>query len=205
MLGKFIVFEGTDGAGKTTQLKKLVKYLEAKSMELLLTREPGGTPAGNAIRNTLLDCDFSPTLSDTTQLLLFAAAYRDTIHQLIVPGLQAGKVVLSDRTNITSFVFQRRSPWIRQLCQINDDLLQPDIVFILTTDYETMRDRIDKSDRGYSNYKDFATKEDHDFRVEGYRLYAEQYPRHTVVLNSAKTPDEIFEDVLKVIEERFQL
>lgn len=205
MSGQFIVFEGTDGAGKTTQLKKLKDYLVSKGQLVNVTREPGGTRAGSAIRNILLDCDYSCNLSNTTQLLLFAAAYRTTIHELIIPQLESGEMVLSDRTNISAFVFQRRSPWIRQLCQINDELLQPNLVFILTTDYETMRGRMSLNERGYSNYKDFATKEEHDFRVEGYRLYAEQYPRHTVVLNSAKTPDEIFEDVLKVLEERFQL
>lgn len=102
MRGKFIAFEGCEGVGKSTQLRYLKEYLEKTGQEAVFTREPGGTPLAEKIRELILTCD----MSAETEALLFAAARADHIKNLILPALDAGKTVVCDRYLDSSLAYQ---------------------------------------------------------------------------------------------------
>ena len=96
MKGYFISIEGTDGAGKTTQIEKIVTYLENRGFSVVLTREPGGTPIGEKIRNLLLD-EKNTALCDRAEILLYGAARAQHLQEKILPAIASGKIVLCDR------------------------------------------------------------------------------------------------------------
>lgn len=116
--GLFISFEGSDGCGKSTQLKQLKAYLDACGIETLATREPGGCPISERIREVLLDVK-SMGMTDECEALLFAAARHQHVHDTIVPALEAGKIVLCDRFVDSSIAYQgagrQLGDWVRQI------------------------------------------------------------------------------------------
>ena len=95
MIGRFITFEGCEGVGKSTQVRLLREALEARGVPCLFTREPGGTEVGERIRGLLKD--ESLDMTDMTELLLFEAARRENTERVIIPALEAGKLVVADR------------------------------------------------------------------------------------------------------------
>lgn len=105
MEGLFLVMEGPDGSGKTTQIDLLREYLYQEGMESIITREPGGTVIGEAIRGVILNPDYE-TMSSVTEMLLYAASRSQLMAEVIVPALQEGKVVISDRFVDSSIVYQ---------------------------------------------------------------------------------------------------
>jgi len=102
---KFITFEGGEGAGKSTQIKRLANRLEKAGHEVLVTREPGGSPAAEAIRHVLLS-GAAESLGTDIEAVLFAAARSDNVETIIKPALMAGKIVLCDRFMDSSRVYQ---------------------------------------------------------------------------------------------------
>ena len=102
----FISFEGTEGVGKTTLIRKIHQYFEQQGKQVLLTREPGGTPLAEQIRSLLLAVNHEEQMSHDTELLLIYAARAQHLQQVIVPALEAGKIVLSDRFTDASFAYQ---------------------------------------------------------------------------------------------------
>ena len=105
MSGRFITLEGSEGAGKSSNLAYIQERLERAGVDLVVTREPGGTPLGEAIRKLLLDHRNTDMLDDTELLLMFAARSQH-IHELILPSLQQGKWVLCDRFTDASYAYQ---------------------------------------------------------------------------------------------------
>lgn len=105
MAGLFIVLEGPDGSGKTTQIALLKEYLQEQGKECLITREPGGTRIGEAVRDIILNPDYKE-MSDVTEMLLYAASRAQLMHDVIIPALEAGKAVISDRFVFSSMVYQ---------------------------------------------------------------------------------------------------
>ena len=102
----FISFEGTEGVGKTTLIRKIHQYFEQQGKQVLPTREPGGTPLAEQIRSLLLAVNHEEQMSHDTELLLIYAARAQHLQQVIVPALEAGKIVLSDRFTDASFAYQ---------------------------------------------------------------------------------------------------
>ncbi|HIZ39408.1 MAG TPA: dTMP kinase [Candidatus Anaerobutyricum stercoris] len=105
MKGIFIVMEGPDGSGKSTQIALLKQYLDEVGCECLITREPGGTAIGEAVRNIILNPDHEE-MSDVTEMLLYAASRAQLMSEVIIPALEAGKIVISDRFVDSSIVYQ---------------------------------------------------------------------------------------------------
>ena len=105
MKGIFIVMEGPDGSGKSTQICLLQDFLQAEGYDCIVTREPGGTKIGEAVRNVILNPDYEE-MSDVTEMLLYAASRAQLMAEVIEPALQAGKVVISDRFVDSSMVYQ---------------------------------------------------------------------------------------------------
>lgn len=105
MKGYFISVEGGDGSGKSTQIRNIEAYLRGRGKEVLLTREPGGTPVAEKIRTLILDPE-NRTLTGRAEMLLYAASRAQHIEEKILPALEAGKVVLSDRFTDSSIAYQ---------------------------------------------------------------------------------------------------
>ena len=102
----FISFEGTEGVGKTTLIRKIYDYLEQQGQQVVLTREPGGTPMAEQIRSLLLSVNHEESMSNDTELLLMYAARAQHLQQVIVPALATSKTVLCDRFTDASFAYQ---------------------------------------------------------------------------------------------------
>jgi len=105
MRGSFIVMEGPDGSGKTTQIELLKDYLDEIHQEYIVTREPGGTRIGEAVRSIILNPEYSE-MSDVTEMLLYAASRAQLMHEVIIPAVESGKTVISDRFVDSSMVYQ---------------------------------------------------------------------------------------------------
>lgn len=135
MSGLFITMEGTDGAGKTTQIKLLEEYLIHKGYKVVCTREPGGTPISEKIREIIIDKN-NTEMTDMTEALLYAAARAQHVDEVILPALKEGGIVISDRFVDSSVVYQgfARSIGERLIKNINKYAvgdLEPDITFFL--------------------------------------------------------------------------
>lgn len=138
--GKFITIEGIEGVGKTTNITAALNYLRSRGLEVVLTREPGGTPLAEEVRKLLLMVR-DETVSEKTELLMMFAARAQHIETLIKPNLEAGRWVLSDRFTDATFAYQgggRGLPWsmISQLESMVQDELQPDLTLILDVEPE---------------------------------------------------------------------
>ena len=167
MKGKFIVLEGIDGCGKTTQIKELAKWINngnliSQNNQLIITREPGGTELGKAIRSLLLDTTTNNSPAAITELLLYASDRAQHINQIVRPALQKGDWVLSDRFSGSTLAYQGYGrkldlKLIKTLESIATQGLSPDITFLLDIPIEESikrrrsraNDRIEKEGRDF--------------------------------------------------------
>ncbi len=171
MKGLFIVMEGPDGSGKTTQINLLKEYLEEEGYECLITREPGGTVIGEEVRQLILNPEYRE-MSSVTEMLLYAASRAQLMHEVIGPALEAGKIVISDRFVDSSIVYQgiARNLGISTVSAVNAPgigIYRPDgIFFIDLSEAEGLRRKKEqkKLDRMEQEGIDF-----HHMVSEGYR------------------------------------
>ena len=196
MKGKFIVLEGPDRCGKSTQAKRLVEYLEAQGKEVLLTREPGGTPTAEEIRRIVLDpkLDVRPM----AELLLYEASRAQHTQEKILPALEAGKIVICERYTMSTCAYQGYGrgidlDQIHTLNQIATLGLTPDItlVFLMSDKYFV--------ERGEYLFSDRLEKEDVSFRQkmrQGYLEMINQTPR-AYLINADQNVDDIQNKVLE--------
>ena len=171
MKGLFIVMEGPDGSGKTTQINLLKEYLEEAGYECLITREPGGTVIGEEIRQLILNPEHKE-MSPVTEMLLYAASRAQLVHEVIGPALEEGKIVISDRFLDSSIVYQgiARKLGISTVSAVNAPgigIYRPDgIFFIDLSEAEGLRRKKEQKnlDRMEQEGIDF-----HHMVSEGYR------------------------------------
>lgn len=171
MKGLFIVMEGPDGSGKTTQINLLKEYLEEAGYECLITREPGGTVIGEEIRQLILNLEHKE-MSPVTEMLLYAASRAQLVHEVIGPALEEGKIVISDRFVDSSIVYQgiARKLGISTVSAVNAPgigIYRPDgIFFIDLSEAEGLRRKKEQKnlDRMEQEGIDF-----HHMVSEGYR------------------------------------
>ena len=171
MRGLFIVMEGPDGSGKTTQINLLKEYLEEAGYECLITREPGGTVIGEEIRQLILNPEHKE-MSPVTEMLLYAASRAQLVHEVIGPALEEGKIVISDRFVDSSIVYQgiARKLGISTVSAVNAPgigIYRPDgIFFIDLSEAEGLRRKKEQKnlDRMEQEGIDF-----HHMVSEGYR------------------------------------
>ena len=171
MKGLFIVMEGPDGSGKTTQINLLKEYLEEAGYECLITREPGGTVIGEEIRQLILNPEHKE-MSPVTEMLLYAASRAQLVHEVIGPALEEGKIVISDRFVDSSIVYQgiARKLGISTVSAVNAPgigIFRPDgIFFIDLSEAEGLRRKKEQKnlDRMEQEGIDF-----HHMVSEGYR------------------------------------
>lgn len=178
MKGLFIVMEGPDGSGKTTQINLLKTYLEDEGHECLITREPGGTVIGEEVRQLILNPEHSE-MSPVTEMLLYAASRAQLVHEVIGPALEAGKIVISDRFVDSSIVYQgiARNLGISTVSAVNAPgigIYRPDgIFFIDLSEAEGLRRKKEqkKLDRMEQESIEF-----HHMVSEGYRKVLSDRP-----------------------------
>lgn len=185
IIGKFITLEGIDGAGKSTHLDWLREALEQRGHEVVVTREPGGTPLGETLRGLLLNHHMH---LETEALLMFASR-REHLAEVIVPALQQGKWVISDRFTDASFAYQGGGRGIDEgRLRILEDWvqqgLQPDLTLLFDVPLEVARQRLSANaslDRFEQEQQDFFQ------RVrEAYLRRAAQFPTRIRVIDSAR-------------------
>lgn len=178
MKGLFIVMEGPDGSGKTTQINLLEQYLKEAGYECLITREPGGTVIGEEVRELILNPEYKE-MSPVTEMLLYAASRAQLVHEVIGPALEAGKIVISDRFVDSSIVYQgiARNLGISTVAAVNAPgigIYRPDgIFFIDLSEAEGIRRKKNqkKLDRMEQESIDF-----HHLVSEGYRKVLAERP-----------------------------
>lgn len=197
----FIAFEGVDGAGKSTQLKLLFQYLNERGIEYIFTREPGGTPLAEEIRNLVL----SPAYQDVsvvTEAFLFAAGRADHVQRVIRPALAEKKVVISDRYVDASLVYQGFAGGlpVEFVAQINDmatGSLKPHRTIVLDLPWAIAKERMGPDrDRIEQKAQWF-----HEQVREGYRELAEAEPRRIKLVDASGTPEQIHEQVRRLVDE----
>lgn len=195
-VSRYIALEGGDGSGKSTVASALVESLERSGVEVVLVREPGGTPLGEAIRDLLLD---SGQMDDWAEVFLFAAQRAELARAVIDPALEAGKWVVSDRTFYSSIAYQGRARGLgeAEVRFINESGLGgtvPDNVFVLDVDPEAALDRQDRADRIGSEGVEFQE------RVrQAYRDLADEEPDRVTLLAGSMSVDEMVARILEVV------
>ncbi len=200
--GKFITVEGSEGGGKTTNLAHIYQRLTEHNLSVVQTREPGGTPLGEKIRELLL----TPTenkIAEDTELLLMFAARAQHLNEKIRPALAEGKWVLCDRFTDASFAYQGNgrgisTESIAQLEMWTQQGLQPDLTILLDIDPEIGLERAGK--RGEL---DRFEQEEIEFfqRIrEGYLQRAKQFPQRFRVIDASKSLEEVKQQIDQVLE-----
>ena len=205
--GRFITFEGGEGCGKSTQIRRLEAYLKEKGVEVLVTREPGGTHLAELIRGLLKDEKDDPPC-DRAELLLFLAARAQLVKNVIVPALESGVWVLSDRFSDSTFAYQGygRGLDLNILKIANDfacDSLKPDLTLLLDVPPEVASARMRKREKETNTEADrieLAGDEVHRKLREGfYALAAAESDRiHTI--DASGTPDQVWEAVCRSLK-----
>ncbi len=189
--GLFITFEGPDGAGKTTQITAARNYLESRGFEVVLTREPGGTPIAERIRGVILDPS-NEGMDPMCEALLYAASRSEHVAKTVRPTLEAGKVVISDRFVDSSYAYQgtgrELGDAVRAINAYATQGLMPDLTVLLLLDPEDGLKRINaRIERGEETGKDRIERERIDFHrkvYEGYRALAEAEPDRIALLDA---------------------
>lgn len=195
---KFITFEGVDGAGKSTHLEWFANVLRQRGIDLLVTREPGGTPLGESLREILLN---QPMHAETEALLMFAAR-REHVQQIIRPALQQGTWVISDRFSDASFAYQGggRGVLLSKLEQLEQWVhgdLQPNLTLLFDIPIEIARKRLASNvslDRFEQERGEFFE------RVrQAYLARANKTPQRFVVIHAEKTIAEVQQSLAKIV------
>ena len=204
--GFFITFEGSEGCGKSTQISLLADQFRQVGREPLLIREPGGTPAGELIRHLLQHAPEGENLVPEAELLLFAASRAQLVREKILPALEAGRIVISDRFFDSTTVYQgvaRRIP-AEETARINafavGDCL-PDVTFVLDLDRETSLARM----RAGKRELDRIERESEEFFAAvrtGYLDLAKKNPARVVLLDASRSVETLSTEIQSILLQR---
>ncbi len=201
--GTFLSFEGIDGAGKSTQIQLLVAYLEEQGYDVVSTREPGGTPLGEQIRALLLDKTYHQ-MHVYTELLLVVAARVQHVYEVILPALQRGAIVISDRFSDATRAYQGyagklKLSLIEDLMKVGGCTLEPDRTFVLDI-------TVEKSEQRRRNERDrFENKGESylDQVRQGYIDLVNNNPDRMRLIVADADPQSIFAQVKECVHEVF--
>ena len=202
--GKFITFEGGEGCGKSTQVKRLKEALEHEGVEVVLTREPGGTWLSEEIRHLIKD-QTTDAPCDRSELLLFLAARAQLVKNVIRPALDAGKWVVSDRFSDSTLAYQGygRGLPLGILRETNDfacEGLRPDLTLLLDVTPETAEARMREREAATNTAADRIEKAGEDFHARlraGFAELAKSEPERIVTIDANGGADEVWESVWK--------
>jgi len=199
--GRFITFEGIDGSGKSTQLAALARVLIARGLPVLTTREPGGTPVGDAIRSVVLEGAFG--MSARAELLLYLASRAEHVDRVILPALEHGSLVLCDRFSEATLAYQsygRGLPMeeIAPLVAFGARGLEPDLVVLLDLPAEDGLARV--RERRAANRLDREALAFHQRVREGYLALASQAPRRYRIFDAGLSVGTLQRAILETVE-----
>ena len=201
--GRFIVLDGIDGAGKSSQIGPLVQWLKAGGRTVTTCRDPGSTPAGDAIRAILLD-RHEIHLAPTSEMLLYMAARAQLVAEVIRPALARGEWVVSDRYLLANIVYQGHAGGldpdvVRRVGAVATGGLDPDCVLVLDVDLATAARRLDRPLDKLENRGD-------EFRARlraGYLAEAARDPERIAVIDAAAEPEVVAGRLRAVLGQRF--
>lgn len=202
--GRFLVFDGPDGSGKSTQMARFSALCREHAITVTEVREPGGTPIGEEIRRVLLD----PANAEMTvrcEMLLYMASRAQLVHERIEPALELGHLVLSDRFVSSTLAYQGAAGGlaeeeIRAVAKVAVGLRMPDLVVIFDVDEETSAKRLSPLlDRMEQKGAEFHR------RVRGgYLAQAQRDPAHHLVVDASMEPDAVFAALLSALAQRVE-
>ncbi len=202
----FITFEGSEGCGKSTQVQRLAARLKRAGVLYLVTREPGGTPIGETIRELLQFAPHGGGMTPQTELLLFEASRSQLVRETIKPALESGLCVIADRFFDSTTVYQGVARKLDQ--QIVERLnafavgdFVPDITFVLDIDAETARSRLKRTVRRPDRMEQEST-EFYDRVRTGYRELAIRDPHRIILIDGARPADEVENEIWEMISNR---
>jgi dTMP kinase len=201
----FITLEGPEGSGKSSHITPLADALRQAEYQVLITREPGGTPIGDEIRDTLLNLK-NTAMHPTTEILLFQASRAQHVFELILPAMQEGKVVLCDRFADSTMAYQGygHQTDLRELAQIIHFAtggLQPDLTLLLDVDIEIGLKRR-SSDQDNWNRLDAKEKAFHQRVRAGYLEMAAAQPERWVTVNAGQPLEQVQQILIQVVLDR---
>lgn len=211
MKGKFITFEGGDGAGKSLQVERFADYLRKMGKEVIITREPGGTEVGREIRKLLVEGS-RDKFDVVAEVLLFYADRRIHLEKLIKPALLEGKYVISDRFNDSTIAYQYYGSKKFSDLRILDELygivaegFKPDLTVLLDVDVKTGLTRSFKKAEALETKELRFENEEFGFHQrlkDGYLELAKMEPERFVVVDANGTVDEVFNEMIKKVREK---
>lgn len=202
----FITFEGTEGCGKSTQVQRLASRLEALKVAFLVTREPGGTPIGETIRELLQFAPHGMGMTPQTELLLFEASRSQLVREIIKPALARGVCVISDRFSDSTTAYQGAArkldpQMVEQLNSFAVGDCIPDLTFVLDVDIAIAHSRMQRPRRA-----DRMEQEPAEFYEQvrrGYRQLAAREPKRVILVDGSRPADQIEDEIWETLCSRF--
>ena len=202
----FITFEGSEGCGKSTQVQRLAARVQKLQIPFLVTREPGGTPIGETIRELLQFAPHNSAMVPETELLLFEASRSQLVRETIKPALERGVCVIADRFFDSTTVYQGAARRLdRELVErlnafaVGDCV--PNITFVLDVDAATAESRMQKPRR--ADRMEQQPAEFYERVRRGYRDLATRGPNRIVLIDGSRDVDQIEADIWKILSSRF--
>jgi dTMP kinase len=202
----FITLEGSEGCGKSTQVQRLAARLKKSAIPVVITREPGGTPIGESIRELLQFAPQSSGMAPETELLLFEASRAQLVREVIKPSLERGECVIADRFFDSTTVYQGVArkldqKIVRQLNEFAVGDCIPGITFVLDVDLETARARM----KGPRRPDRMEQQSDQFYRdvIAAYRELATNESKRVVLINGSQPPEQIETELWKILSKRF--
>ena len=202
MSSQFISFEGIDGSGKSTQMQLFAENLKKSGAEPILSREPGGSTGAEEIRKLLVEGD-PDRWSAYTEILLFTAARRDHLERTILPNLDAGKIVITDRFADSTRVYQgvARKDLAQMVNALHDLMIahDPNLTFIIDIDPKIALDRGLARQSGEDRFEDFGLEFQKSLRL-GFIELSQKYSERCVLVNGDGTTDQVAKRVWQAYE-----
>ncbi|MGM7703761.1 dTMP kinase [Pseudalkalibacillus sp. Hm43] len=202
----FITFEGPEGAGKTTIIKRVEEAFKSRGIPFICTREPGGIEIAEQIRSVILNPE-NTKMDGRTEALLYAAARRQHLVERVLPALQEGKVVLCDRFIDSSLAYQgyARELGIDEVYTINRFATEdhmPDLTIYFDLSPEVGLGRIDDNAKREKNRLDLEKLDFHEKVQEGYQIVNDRFSERIVKVNAEQSIEDVYEDVISIINQK---